>query len=147
MWHGYFGVENLNLKTAQRAELIVALRALGPADDLQPAHLNHWRTRLDGDAAIFEALFDEDHITVGAFKGWLGTIFSVSPTTIDHSLVTVTLDTRASAVVTFSRGGTDYLRVVFFGYAGGGEWPTWNESRIECGQYLLNNIQDWESAV
>jgi len=86
MWHGYFGVEDLNLSTAQRQVLIGELRSLGPASDPQPARLCHWRTRLDGQAAIFEALFNENNLTVERFKQRLGSIFSVDPEDIEHSL-------------------------------------------------------------
>jgi len=67
-WHGYFAVEDLNLSDAQRDTLVEVLKKLGPDTHPQPACLNHWRTRLDGDAAIFEALFDGDMLTVDAFK-------------------------------------------------------------------------------
>ena len=142
--HIYFGIENLNLNATQRATLVEALRQLGPASHPQPCCLCHWRTRLDNDAAIFEVLFNEDNITVQAFKNRLGNIFSVDPDTIDHATQQVTLDQRQSAVVTFSRNSTDYLRVVFFGYDGGGDWPTWEESRIETLAYLANNRSEWE---
>ena len=139
----YFGIENLALNDAQRAMLVAALRALGPTSHPQPACLCHWRTRLDGQAAIFEALFEEDTITVVTFKNRLGSIFGVDPATIGHDIRLVTLATRESAVVTFSRGGTDYLRVVFFGYAGA-DWPTWMESGNECRAYLRANAAEWE---
>jgi len=142
--HVYLGIENLNLNDAQRQTLVEALRALGPSSDPQPARLCHWRTRLDNDAAIFEALFDEDNISVQAFKDRLGAIFSVDPATIDHSTNNTTWDTRASSVVTFSRNSTDYLRVVMFGYAGA-DWPTWVQSGDECRAYLAANLAEWES--
>jgi hypothetical protein len=144
MWHGYFAIENLNLNASQRQTLVQALRALGPAADDQPAHLCHWRTRLDNEAAIFEALFNEDNVTVQAFKNRLGAIFGVDPGSIDHATQRVTFAARQTAVVTFSRSGTDYVRVAFFGY-GGGSWPTWEQSRVECVAYLAANAAEWES--
>jgi hypothetical protein len=71
MWHGDFGIENLGLNDEQRRELVAALRNLGPDTHPQPACLCHWRTRLDNAAAIFEALFDEDMLTVDAFRARL----------------------------------------------------------------------------
>jgi len=142
--HLYFGIENLALNDAQRGQLVAALRALGPASHPQPACLCHWRTRLDAQAAIFEALFDEETITIQAFKARLGNIFGVDPATITHSTNLVTFANRESAVVTFGRGGTDYLRVVFFGYAGA-DWPAWMESGGECRAYLRANAAQWES--
>ena len=143
--HLYFAIENLNLNDTQRAALVDALRALGPATARQPAYLNHWRTRLDGQAAIFEALWDEDRITIEVFKQRLGTIFGVSWVTIGHSVQLVTFATRQTAIVTFSRTGTDYLRVAFFGYPGGEDWPTWQESGDECRAYLALYAAEWES--
>ena len=140
-WHGYMGIENLNLSAGQRGTLVTALRALGPGSDPQPARLNHWRTRLDNDAAIFEALFDEDNLTVTKFKQRLGTIFGVSWVTIGSAVQNVTYVARQTQVVTFSRTGTDYLRVALFGGIG----ATWAESGIEVRGYLLANIAEWES--
>ena len=140
--HVYFGISNLALNDTQRGQLVDALRALGPSSHPQPACLCHWRTRLDGQAAIFEALFDEDHITVEVFKQRPGSIFGVDPANIGHDTRLVTLATRESAVVTFSRG-VDYLRVVFFGYAHAG-WPTWAESGDEARAYLRANAAEWE---
>jgi hypothetical protein len=145
MWHGYLGIENLALNAAQKAELVTALRALGPPSEgdeaeTQPARVNHWRTRLDDDAAIFEALFKESALTVQAWKDRLGTIFDVDPATIDHVLSSVTFDTQPSTIAVFSRGGTDYLRVALFGGAG----AAWEESRIECLGYLKANQAEWE---
>ena len=92
MMHCYFAIEDLNLNQGQRQTLIEALRQLGPATDSQPARLCHWRTRLDGRAAIFEAAFNENNLTVDAFKARLGVIFGVNPDTIDHRLQSVTFD-------------------------------------------------------
>ena len=39
MWHTYFAIENLALNDAQQAELIDALRKLGPDSDPQPTRL------------------------------------------------------------------------------------------------------------
>jgi hypothetical protein len=144
--HVYFGIENLGLGDAGRDTLIQALRDLGPASDPQPARLCHWRTRLDGQAAIFEALFNEDNITVAAFKVQLSLIFGVEPVTIDHAVSLVTFDVLQTAVVTFSRNGADYLHVAFFGYDGA-TWPTWAESGTEARAYLAANAAEWDDTA
>lgn len=138
----YFGVENLALGAAQRAALVQALRALGPGSSPYPAHLCHWITRPDGDAAIFEARFDSDTITIAAFKARLGAIFGVDPATITHATNLVTFAALPTAVVTFSRTGTDYLRVAFFGYIGD-VWPSWLASGAEARAYLVAHADDW----
>ena len=144
MWHGYFGIENLALNDEQRGLLVQALRALGPDTDPQPARLCHWRTRLDGQAAIFEALFNEDNITIAAFKQRLGTIFDVDPDSITHAVVYPTFDSLSTATVTFRRDAIDYLRVAFFGY-NGTDWPTWAQSGDECRAYLALYRDLWEA--
>ena len=142
--HFYMGVENLNLNDAQRAILIAELRALGPpreGDDAerQPARLNHWRTRLDGQAAIFEANFNEDALTVETFKRRLGAIFGVSWVTIGASTQIAHFAGGDTPVVTFSRTGTDYLRVALFGGVG----ASWEESRLETLGYLKLYAAEW----
>jgi hypothetical protein len=139
-WRGYFAIEDLNLSAGQRQTLVGVLRQLGPARHPQPAHLCHWRTRLDGQAAFFEAAFNEDNLTVTAFKARLAAIFGVDPATIDHSTQSVTFAIRPTPVVTFSRGGTDYLRMAPFG----GPGATWDESRVEVLAYLAANRSEWE---
>lgn len=139
-WHGYLGIENINLNSSQRQTLVQAIRALGPSNHSQPCMLNHWRTRLDNDAAIFEALFDEDNLTVNWFKQRLGAIFGVSWVTIGHSVQNVTFVSQNTPIVTFSRTGTDYLRMALFGGTG----ATWEQSRVEVLGYLAANQAEWE---
>lgn len=136
--HCYISIENLALNATQRTTLIDALKALGPASDSQPARLNHWRTRLDGEAIILEALFDEDNLTIAAFKQRLAAIFGVDPASIGD----VSASTAYGPAVTFSRGGTDYLRFLLFG----GDGATWQESGDACRAYLAANSAEWESA-
>ena len=142
-WHGYIGVENLNLDASQRATLVDELKALGPASHPQPARLCHWRTRLDGEAAIFEALFNDDNLTVAKFKQRLGTIFDVDSETIDHTITTYHFAGGDTPAVVFSRSGTDYLRFALFGGAG----AEWMESGDECRGYLKLNQTEWEPVV
>ena len=143
MWHGYFAIEDLNLTDNQRDTLIAVLRNLGPASHPSPACLNHWRTRLDGDAAIFEALFNEAMLTVQAFKDRLGAIFDVDPATIDHALTLHHFGDGDTPVAVFSRAGTDYLRMALFG----GPDSTWQESGDECRAYLSLYLDQWEEST
>ena len=139
-WHGYFAIEDLNLNDNQRDTLVDVLKALGPKTHPQPACLNHWRTRLDGDAAIFEALFDESLLTVEAMKDRLAAIFGISPATIDHTLTIFHFGPGSTPVVVFSRNGTDYLRMALFG----GPDATWEESGDEVRAYLALFADQWE---
>lgn len=142
-WHGYFAIEDLNLNAGQRQTLIAELRTLGPASDPQPARLCHWRTRLDNRAVIFEALFNEDNLTVERFKQRLGTIFGISWVTIGSDIQVYSFADGNTPVVTFSRNGTDYIRVGLFG----GVAADWQQSRREVLGYLAANREDWEPAA
>ncbi len=139
-WHGYFGIEDLNLTTTQRATLIAALLNLGPVTSRRPPYLNHRRMRLDGKAAIFEALFNQDHLTIQVWKTRLAALFGVDPATVDHTVITRHFATGDTPVVTFSRGGTDYLRIALFGGIG----AQWHDSGHECRAYLMANSAQWE---
>ena len=139
--HLYLGIENVNLNATQRNTLIAALRALGVHGTPRNEHNNHDRIRLDGDAGIFETLFDEDTLTIDAFKARLGTILGVDPATIDHSGATGNWGGQSTPVVTFSRGGTDYVRMALFGGTG----ATWEQSRQAALAYIAANLSEWES--
>jgi len=140
-FHGYFAIEDISLNDTQRDTLIAVLKNLGPATHPSPACLNHWRTRLDGDAAIFEALFDDAMLTVQAFKDRLGAIFGVDPATIDHNLTVFHFGNGDTPVAVFSHSGTDYLRMALFG----GPEATWQESDDERRAYLALYAEQWES--
>ena len=90
---------------------------------------------MDGDAAILEARWNKDNITVNKFKDYLGNIFGIDPATIDHVITTP----GVNVVSVFSRSGTDYLRVAFFG----GIDCTWEESRQAVLAYLRVNRELW----
>lgn len=140
LWRGYFGIENLNLTNPQRALLVNDLERLGPDVHPQPAYLCHWRYRLDNDAAIYEALFDFDQLTIARTKARLGTIFGVSPATIASNLTNVSFAGLTTTVITFSRAGTDYLRMALFGGTG----SDYNDSHEEVLGYLFANLDQWE---
>lgn len=132
--HVYVAVENLALDATQRGELLEALQALGPDSDPQPANLCHWRMDSD-DKGIFEASFGEDAIVIDGFRARLAEVLGVGTEAITDNTSLVTLDTKATDVVTFTYDGTDYLRVSLFGYDGT-NWPTWEESRVEARAFV-----------
>lgn len=145
--HIYFGIENLAMTNGQRNTLFAELVALG-REDLSP-HPNRrmqYRARLDNQAGIFEAVFDETQLTIEAVKSRLATIFGVSVASITHTVTTPTLGGVASTVITFTRTGTDYLRMAGFGLSGG-VWPSWEQSRLAAIAYLAANSAAWETGV
>ena len=101
----------------------------------QPSMMNHWRVRLDKQAAIFVALFNEDNLTRDAFRNRLATIFGVDPATITDVLQ----NTQYGPLVTFSHSG-DKLRFLLFG----GINATWQESGDACRAYFAANMAEWE---
>lgn len=136
-WHGYFGIENVGMNNAQRGELVQALRKIGRQGGDSPAKINHWRVRLDNDAAIFEAEFADDELSVNSVKKYLGAVFGISWTTIAAN----TQQTQYGPLVTFSRNNTDYLRMILFGGIG----AEWSESGDKCRAYLAANRAAWEA--
>lgn len=140
IWHGYIGIENLALNASRRQTLIDALKQLGPRSDPQPARLCHWRTRLDGEAALFEAAFNEDNLTIAKFKDWLASIFGVDSVTIDHRVTSYQFADGDTPAVVFSRLEIDLLRFSLFG----GQGASWMQSGDECRGYLAVNRDEWE---
>lgn len=139
--HIYFGIENLALTTNQRNTLVAGLQALGVANaGDNPAQRNHWRVRLDNQAVIFEALFNEDNISIVAIKQRLATIYGINVSLIGHTIQ----QTVYGLLVTFSRSGTDRLRMIAFGHDGN-SWPARSVSGDAARAYLAANIAAWEN--
>lgn len=144
--HIYFGLENLGLTGPQKLQLLTALNLLGPSSDSQPAHLNHRRVRTDNDAVIYEALFDQEHISISSLKTYLGNVYGISPTLISHTVTYQTFATLPSAVVTFTYQSVARLRIVFFG-KGSGSWPTWPQSWAEATAYVAGRATEWGQSL
>lgn len=136
--HVYIGIENLALTVTQRNTLVARLQSLGALNtSAQPAERNHWRIRTDNQAAIFEAAFDENTITIAAVKQYLATIFNVDVSTITHSSQMVSY----GLLITLIRSATNQIRLVLFGYDGG--IPTWQQSGAAVRAYLAANAAAW----
>jgi hypothetical protein len=143
-WHGYFGIEALSMTGAQKTTLLTALRALGPTREETdwPPFLMQFRPRLDNNAAIFEARFNDANLTVAALKQFLADAFAVPVANISNVNTSVTFARLPSPIVTLRSASTDRLRVVLFAGVG----ATWAESREECAAYLAANRAAWEPA-
>lgn len=141
--HLYFGIENLNLTAPQKATLVAELQGLGQANNGAAPNLrNHWRVRLDNDAVIFEALFDESHLAIPAIKARLATIFGVAVGTISHS---TSQNATYGLIVTFTHSAQAKLRMVAFGH-NGTAWGTTAQSRAAAQAYLAANAAAWGDA-
>lgn len=136
--HFYIGTDNLALTSAQWIIVMDLLMALGPGDSEQMPQLrNHWAIRQDGDAAIFEANFEDTETSVEDFKQMLADAFGVSVDSIDH----VASDIQYGRLYLFSRLAVDYFRVFIFG----GPGADLKTSRQATKEYLSDNADDWEA--
>lgn len=145
--HVYFGIENLALTNPQRNTLFSQLTALGREDlSIHPNRKMQTRTRLDGQAAILEAVFDENDLTLSEIRSRLATIFGVAVGTISTVVSTVSLAGRDTTLVVFSRLGVDYIRMVAFGF-NSNAWPSWELSREAASAYIRNNSVSWENGI
>ncbi len=138
----YFGIENINLTAPQKQSLIDGLKTLEDNANNNPCNRNHWRLRLDNDAIIFEANFDESQLTIAAIKSRLATIFGVAVGTISHS---TSQNATYGLIVTFIHSAQNKIRMVAFGH-NGTNWATVEQSRTAAQAYLAANSVAWESA-
>lgn len=138
-WSGYIGIENIALTAPQKQTLITALRALGPADDPQPAELMHMRPRLDNDAAIFRARFQDADLTTATLRQYLANVFNVAVAQVTAATATTTFKTLPSPVVTITFSATQRMRFVLFGGTG----ATTQQSNDEVIAYLIVNAVAW----
>lgn len=140
-WHGYLLIENLGLNNNQRTTLINEIRQLGPRVHPSPACLNHWRTRLDNQAAIFEALFDTNHLTIQAMKRRLANIFNVLEEDITHTYEEISYSPgNKSDKVELYYKGNEKIRFILFGTMTG----TYEQSWYEVMGYLKLNEATWQ---
>lgn len=119
----------------QKQTLLAALQQLGPQNDSRPAHRNHWRIRLDNDAAIFEAMFDDSLLTAAQFRQRLASIYGVAVAQVTSS----TSNPAVGTVLTLSYQSVHRLRVVLFG----GVNATYQESGDAARAYLAANAAAW----
>jgi len=139
----YAVVENLALNADQRATLETALRAMGRHDDPRPINNNHWRRRLDGDAALYHGDFQEADWGVTEMKQRLGNIFGVSWVTIGSATASLSYSEGGTTLaITFSRSGVDYLRVLLLGNRS----ATQAQGCAEALGYLKANAEAWGEA-
>ena len=145
LWWGYFGVEAKPAMSAGHVQILVSgLRNLGSQNHPQPAKRN-WgpRIRNDGRAAIFEAEFLKENLSVQWFVDNLAALYGVAPGSIVTSVVQAGWGGESTPVVSFLLNGEKYLVMVAFG----GVNVTHEQSGAAARGYLAANIGDWETAV
>lgn len=138
----FIGVENIALTNPQRATLVAALQALGPSSDPQPAELMHWRIRLDNNAAIFRARFQDGDLTTNNLRQFIANVFAVALAQVTNTNTSATFLTLPSPIVTLTYQATARLRFVLFGGLG----ATVAQSNAEVVAYLIANAAAWGDA-
>ncbi len=138
----YFGIENLALTAPQKQTLVSALQALGPSSDPQPAELMHWRIRLDGDAVIFRARFQDGDLTTLNLRQFLANVFGVAVANVTAGTTSTTFLALPSPIVTMTYLAVARMRFVLFGGLG----ATVAESNAEVIAYLKANAAAWGDA-
>ncbi len=138
----YIGLENIALTAPQKATLIAALRTLGPSSDPQPAELMHSRVRLDNDAVIFRARFQDGDLTTVNLRQFLANTFSIALASVTAVTTSTTFLTLPSPIVTMTVSATQRARFVLFG----GLAATVTQSNAEVVAYLIANAVAWGDA-
>ena len=130
--HFYFLLENLTLSGDDWDALAGLIKQRGANDDPQPCNRNHWRYRLDNQAVIFEALFNESAVNANAIKGLLTAVTQIPANRIDY--------TTDANITTFTIDDVESLGQIVFG----GDGAEWNDSRLDCLAYLSAYRTAWE---
>jgi len=112
----YLAIENVALPTAKRNLLYSEFAAVGPAAP-QPQKTEAWKVRADGNAVIYEMMYNEDNFCADAALAWLAALFGISVSQISLTTAIVSYTTGINSfVITLSSGGAE--RVKFIAWAG-----------------------------
>ena len=126
------------MTAGQRQTLIDALRVLVPERDEQPAWRVHLRLRLDSQAAIVEARWQDAHVTDASIRRYLAQAFGVAEGTVTSAVTT----NAFGRVLTLTHSAVQRVRFLLFGGVG----ASWEQSRQAVLAYLAANIAQWETA-
>jgi len=138
--HFYFLIIS-HLTTAQTAGLLDKYSTITVADDPphNPCNAMHWRTRLDGQAALYEAFFNEAAVNPNGNRGRLVSAAGMTPNKIN----TATNDGAYGPEQHFTHKDTDaaLMDVIILG----GDSTNWEESRQATLSYLADNSVEWDN--
>lgn len=135
----YLGAENISMTQAQKDAFRETFRAIGPASNPQTAEMMHWRTRLDGDAVIMRALFNDTDINGSGLRSLLATALGVPPAQVTSANTSVTYLTVASVILTMSVNAVQTMRFIRFA----GMSANVTQSNIEALAYLKLYAAAW----
>lgn len=137
----YYMVEIVQLSNPQRNNLYDALSLLGEANASQfPNQRLQMRQRLDGDARIYEALFDEVDLTPDGFKAFIASAINAPIGNITGSPV----DNAYGYTVSYLHSIVERVRFTVFGGSSGVLPSTWSSSRAAADSYLIANSASWQ---
>lgn len=132
--------QDINLNTAQRQTLWGVIKAIAGLNTGQPRDLNHGRLSKDSSLINFQGKFNEDDLSIAAFKQRLADAFGVDPATIDHAVESQEWGGYTCPFWTFSRNSTYYFRLGVFA----GLNATTEKSAAAFGAYLDANRALWD---
>jgi hypothetical protein len=136
-WQGYFYIENLGLNAQHKQTLVAALQSWGLHNNApNPKDRNHWRVRPDGEAMIFEAVFDANNLTVSSLQARLANLYGVNAAQIGVS----TSQNQYGDVATFSYNNVDRLRVGVFA----GRQAGYAASQAAARQFITDFAGAWQ---
>ncbi len=138
--HVYLVVERQNIGAGNWGELIWIFETMGTVDSKFPAWNNHSRTRLDGDAIIYESKFDTAEVSLEAFKQMLADEFGVDVGDIETVMTAADYAGIGTTIWQFNYSGQERFKVERFGTGG----ATWMESGDEARGYLALYRDLWE---
>ena len=153
--HLYIAIERLNLGAANWVLLVTAINELsiiGGANQYELQDRGNTDTFVYEDetysnAYTWEARFAFGQITIDNIKNKLAAIFEKDPADIGHSANKLTFRERPTAILTFTYGGQNLIRLAIFGCDSEDDLCTWNESRIEHNGYITDNAEEWGEVV
>ena len=141
MAHRYYGLERhipANLTVAQRNTIHAAIMALTPQNTSLPCWIAHERIRLDNDAMIVEAFWQDGDVTLEKFIDYIAAAMGVASNTVTTTTTTPVYGT----LVVFIRAGLARFRMIQFG----GAAPTREQSGQAANQYVKDNAAAWGEA-
>ena len=135
----FVGAENITLTQAQKDAFRATFAALGPPSHQQTSEIMHWRSRLDGDAVIMRAMFNDSDLTTNGLRQLLATALGVPPAQITAAQTSTTYATIPSTVLTMSNNAVACMRFILFG----GIRVSVQQSNVEAMAYLKQNAALW----
>ena len=140
--HFYFIVES-GLDEPKTSDLWLLFEGIVGADPPQdwPCYRNHWRYRLDGNAGIFEAFFDDAAVNPNAMQGRLTSASKVPP---PKQVVTEDPSGQYGPSYEYRHIDTDQMLMNYI--VCGGDASNWEESRQATLAYLKEYQDEWETS-